>query len=379
MKKIKIKFIIMSTMFTFAILVGPNLASANVTYYSHLIPYVVSKKIVKPMRVTLTASPNSMTLPENTTALSWVTAGDPESCSAFGEWSGSKDRIGGSENMTGLTAGSHDYGIICFKNGTSSISTVTVVVNPENGDPKAIKATLKAVPNYLSFPGGTSTLTWGSQNATSCDGTNFNPNSATAGDTDVDLNNTTTYQVICIDGDGNFATASAQVVVGPKDGQDPKTIQVTLTPEPANVPYGGGSAKLTWSSTNATFCNDIQINASSGQPASLGISTGGATQGTTNSFFVGAQTSYQITCKADGLEPATAYATIGILPKDGDPCPKGMCPPGEGKKQCSDGKDNVDSEDTLIDDKDPGCYTNGVYNPNDDDEKNSIKIKEIEI
>jgi uncharacterized repeat protein (TIGR01451 family) len=39
------------------------------------------------------------------------------------------------------------------------------------------------------------------------------------------------------------------------------------------------------------------------------------------------------------------------------------------KPQCSDGKDN--DNDGKIDYMDPGCYTNGIYNPNDNDESNA--------
>jgi hypothetical protein len=41
--------------------------------------------------------------------------------------------------------------------------------------------------------------------------------------------------------------------------------------------------------------------------------------------------------------------------------------------QCSDGKDN--DGDKAIDAKDPGCYTNGTYDPKDDDEYNAPKPK----
>lgn len=36
--------------------------------------------------------------------------------------------------------------------------------------------------------------------------------------------------------------------------------------------------------------------------------------------------------------------------------------------QCSDGVDNTDPEDTLVDAADPGCINNGVYTPTDNDE-----------
>jgi len=46
--------------------------------------------------------------------------------------------------------------------------------------------------------------------------------------------------------------------------------------------------------------------------------------------------------------------------------------------ECSDGIDNTDSEDTLVDSADPGCHTDGdannpnSYDPNDNDESNTV-------
>jgi hypothetical protein len=39
--------------------------------------------------------------------------------------------------------------------------------------------------------------------------------------------------------------------------------------------------------------------------------------------------------------------------------------------ECSDGVDNADAEDTLVDSLDPGCMANSVYDPNDDDEQDA--------
>lgn len=294
-------------------------------------------------------------------------------------------------SVTGLSVGTYSFTLTVTDNGglTGSDYVKIIVLNSDN---PTVKAYIQASPtNMLDFPGGTIQLKWWSEDATWCksfdDNNSTNPPTVwynTGGDPQgltpqIDLTSSTTFGVHCEDANGNFADAKTTVTVGPQDGEDPKEITVTLTPQPTNVPYGGGQAKFTWNSTNATFCNDIKtINTA---PISNTIPTNGETQGTTDQFDVGIQITYEITCKANGLQPVTAYATIGILPKGGDddPCDGGICPPGDEKKQCSDGKDNVDSEDTLIDDKDPGCYTNGVYNPNDDDEKNVIKIKEIEI
>ena len=55
----------------------------------------------------------------------------------------------------------------------------------------------------------------------------------------------------------------------------------------------------------------------------------------------------------------------------------------ESKPQCSDGVDNDDPEDTLVDTFDPGCHVGdtitGAYDPNDDTEKNKRKPIFIEF
>ncbi len=49
------------------------------------------------------------------------------------------------------------------------------------------------------------------------------------------------------------------------------------------------------------------------------------------------------------------------------------------RPQCSDGVDNADAEDVLVDSQDPGCHSDGnpnnpgSYNPNDNDETNQVQ------
>lgn len=54
----------------------------------------------------------------------------------------------------------------------------------------------------LLYTGGSSTITWSSNNATSCDGTNFDTGGATSGSATVNPISTTTYTVTCT-GDTN--------------------------------------------------------------------------------------------------------------------------------------------------------------------------------
>ena len=87
--------------------------------------------VLDPINVSIFANPASMTLPTNYTTLNWVTEGNPDSCTATGDWSGTKNKISGSENKTSLSVGTHSYTINCFKTGKpNATSTITVVVNP---------------------------------------------------------------------------------------------------------------------------------------------------------------------------------------------------------------------------------------------------------
>ena len=119
-------------------------------------------------KVTLTASPTSMTLPTNSTTLTWsMTNGSdsrnlPDSCTASASpanasWTGAKARAAtNSQLVTGLVAGTNNFTITCPKSGlTTSVSTVAVTVT----------APIPPVPiNLTATPGacgtGTINLSW---------------------------------------------------------------------------------------------------------------------------------------------------------------------------------------------------------------------------
>src|SRR3989344_4413985 len=92
-------------------------------------------------RVTLTASPSSMTLPANSTTLTWsMTNGSdsrnlPTSCTASASpanasWTGSKGTAAtNSQVVTNLVVGTNNFTITCPKSGlATSVSTVAVTV-----------------------------------------------------------------------------------------------------------------------------------------------------------------------------------------------------------------------------------------------------------
>ena len=91
-----------------------------------------------------------------------------------------------------------------------TVATVTLTLNVNNSPPTA---SLTSNPTSI-VSGGSSTLAWGSTNATSCAGAGFSTGGGASGTTSVSPTATTNYSVSCT-GSGGAASASATVAVTP--------------------------------------------------------------------------------------------------------------------------------------------------------------------
>lgn len=91
-------------------------------------------------------------------------------------------------------------------------------------------ATLAASPATINS-GDSSTLTWSSENVTSCTGTGFSTDGATSGSVSVSPSQTTTYSVSCTGPDGN---ASDNETVTVKAG-GPLEVSCSANPNPQSV------------------------------------------------------------------------------------------------------------------------------------------------
>lgn len=88
----------------------------------------VTVTVVPPPTVTLTATPSTVTLAQSTT-LAWVVT-DATSCTASGDWDGSKSPVGGSETTSGLLT-DKTFTLTCTGiAGTAPAQTATVTVTP---------------------------------------------------------------------------------------------------------------------------------------------------------------------------------------------------------------------------------------------------------
>jgi hypothetical protein len=196
----------------------------------------------------------------------------------------------GSQSTGALTA-TTSYSLTCTgPGGSSAAAAATVSV----AAPATPTATLTANPTVVA-PGGTSTLTWSSTNATACAASGGWSSALPAGGSQSTgaLTATTSYSLICTGPGGSSAAAAATVTV-------PAEPTATLTASPILVALGGAST-LTWSSTDATACA-----ATGGWSGALPVS------GSRSTGALTVNTSYSLTCTGPGGTSATVAATVTV-------------------------------------------------------------------
>jgi hypothetical protein len=159
--------------------------------------------------VSLTASPSSVAY-DGSSTLSWSTS-DATSCSASGDWSGSRS-TSGSQAVGNLTS-NKTYTLSCSGPGGSRTRSATVTV----GAPASPTVSLTASPSSVAHSGST-TLNWSATNATSCSASGaWSGGKGTSGNQTVNsLTATSTFTLSCT-GVGGSASDSAVVTVAPPD------------------------------------------------------------------------------------------------------------------------------------------------------------------
>ncbi len=182
--------------------------------------------------ITFSANPMSIALGQSST-LTWTTT----NATTFTIDNGLGARpTSGSVSVTPQTTTT--YTLTATGSGGTRTATATVTVTP----PPAI--TFSASPTTIA-PGQTSTLTWTTTNATSVSIDNGIGGQALSGSFPVSPTATTTYTLTAT-GNGGTRTATATVTVSA-----PGTPQITFRPTPSVI-ASGGTATLTWTTSNAT-------------------------------------------------------------------------------------------------------------------------------
>lgn len=194
--------------------------------------------------VTFSASPSSIPLNSSST-LNW-TSSDATSCTGSGGltgWAGSK-ALQGSQNV-GPFANTTGFTLSCTGSGgtTQRTATVTVIAAPT--------VMLTASPTSVSS-GQRSTLTWSSQNASTCTASGaWSGSKATSGNQQTaQLTATSNFRLDCT-GAGGMDGRSVTVTVTSTPPPPAPTVMLTASPTSVSP---NDSSSLTWSSTNATAC-----------------------------------------------------------------------------------------------------------------------------
>jgi sugar lactone lactonase YvrE len=191
--------------------------------------------------VAVTASATSLILGQSAT-LSWASA-DAASCTASGDWSGSK-ALTGNESVTPSAAGTTTYTLTCTQSVSGATKSASVTITTVLPAPTV---SLSASASHIK-PGDPVTLTWSSTTATSCTSTGAGWSGSQNPAGSVTLNppdGLQAYTLTCTGG-GGTASASTSVAVALPPA-------VTFNASALSIPLGG-STTLTWSSTDTTSC-----------------------------------------------------------------------------------------------------------------------------
>jgi hypothetical protein len=173
------------------------------------------------------------------------------------------------------------------------------VVEGVIGAPSATAPTVRISASPTSvLPGGSTTLTWSSTNATGCTatGSGFAGTRPVSGSLAITPAATGAFGITC-SGTGGSASASTTVTVGAT-----AVVSARLSAAPSAV-IEGGTTTLTWSSTNATACK------AAGDAGFFGtVATAGSV-----SVRPAASTSYSLSCSGPS-GAASATADVAVYP-----------------------------------------------------------------
>lgn len=230
--------------------------------------------------------------------LSW-TATNATQCTAGGGWWGGDRGTNGTQIV--YPTSNATYTITCVGTGGTVTKSVAITVTQPAAAP-----TLSISFDKTSVTSGQlTTLYWETTNATTCTGTGaWTGQKVLLGGLAVYPTSNQTYTLTCT-GAGGSVTKSATVSVTAAPTPAPT---VTLSSNTTSV-ASGGSATLTWSTTNATACT-----------ASGGWSGSKATSGTQSLTNLTSSQAYTLTCTGAGGS-ANKSVTINVTTSQTVPAP----------------------------------------------------------
>jgi hypothetical protein len=241
--------------------------------------------VVAAPTVTLNAAPAVIAAGAKAT-LTWSST-NATACTASGGWSGTQASSG--SFTTPALSQATSYSLSCSGTGGSAQAVATVNIMPT--------AVLNASPTVIAS-GQTATLTWTSNNATSCIASNGWSGTLPSAGTQVTaaLSATTTYALVCTGPGGASAPSAATVTVS----------NITMSIAPKTAPLTLGRTQQ----FTATVPGDAQVTWTVD-----GVANGNSTTGTINAaglYTAGAAGAHTIlaTSVANAAQTATAVAAV---------------------------------------------------------------------
>jgi hypothetical protein len=243
--------------------------------------------------LSFTANPSEIEEGESST-LSWSTT-NASSCTASNGWSGSKN-TSGSESVS--PDEDTTYTLTCTGTGGSVSKSVTVSVDDEQLPTPTLD--FDADPTSVA-QFGTTTLTWDSNNATSCIASNgWSGTKSLDSSQAVALSATTTFTLAC----GNGVSTSTESVTVNVSSQPAPSVEISADPMTITE---GDSSELSWESDNVTSCT-----ASNGWSGSKDLDG-------TATVTPSVTTTYAIECTGPG---GTAQDSVTVTVNDAQESPE---------------------------------------------------------
>ena len=249
--------------------------------------------------VTVAANPASVIVNDSTT-LYWNVTNNPDSCTASGDWSGTKSASGQFSTSALASVRTYTYKLTCTNSAGSGFATASVVVTkPPPGIPTVKLATNPPSP----LPTGSSTtLSWNVTNSPeSCEASgDWSGSKPVAGSQKVgpmQTAKTYTYKLTCTNISGTaFDTAVILTLPGAPS--------VALSVSPTSI-RTGQSVTINWSTTNDPTSCEASGDWSGTRPASGSENTGPITR-------AGIYT-YSLSCSNFGGTGYSSNVTVKVL------------------------------------------------------------------
>lgn len=262
----------------------------------------VTVKVINPPPgipiVSMSANPVGPLAPGGSSKLSW-TSSNASSCTASGDWSGSKT-LSGSQSTGKLNAiKTYTFKLTCKTGNNSAFDNVDISILP-----KAPVVTLNVSPSSMVV-GSKATIKWSVSNSPSictASGDWSGSKSASGSESTGTLNDARTYlySLSCSNDGGMGYVNNVKLVVSKPDAP---TVNLTASPISINT---GQSSTLSWTTSNASSCY-----ASGDWSGSRGYSGGSQSTGTLNTVKT---YSYTLTCSNSG---GSTSATTSVAVSSG--------------------------------------------------------------